>query len=173
MILFPAQLAALGSEAETINSYSESNYDTDNGMSADGFTQRGQALNLSKSQVITGLKFYFKKKGTPTGNVVAKIYKTTGTVGTDAKPTGTALATSDTLDISTLTTSYILHEFEFVDLPLLSSGDFAFAIEYPDGDVSNRLKVEADGSSPTADGNIFNNDAGVNTFACCFYLYGY
>lgn len=40
--------------------------------------------------------------GTITGNIFAKIYAITGTSGSSAIPTGSALATSDAIDVSTI-----------------------------------------------------------------------
>ena len=174
MILFPVNLAALGSIPAVIDSYSESNYDTVGGTYGGEIAQRGEAITLAEAQTITSLKFYLAKFHSPTGNIVTKIYKTSGTVGTDAVPTGTAIATSNTLDISTLSTDFALSEFEFDSPILLPADDYALAIEYSGGDVSNRLSVGIDCSSPTYSGNIFNDVPGYSTdYACCFYLYGY
>ena len=48
------------------------------------------------------------KNGSPTGNLYAKIYAETHATayGTDSLPTGTALATSDAFDGSTLSSVY-------------------------------------------------------------------
>ena len=72
------------------------------------FTCSVAGYNLSSA------KFYLQKVGTPVGNLVAILYAVTGTYGTDnCKPTGIALATSNTVAMGGLSTSWTLTEFTF------------------------------------------------------------
>lgn len=78
-----------------------------------------------------------RKQGSPTGNVYARLYAdATGT------PTGSHIAESKPIDITTLTTSFADVDFEFEDEYTLAAIDYHIAIEYSGGDSSNRLEVE-------------------------------
>jgi len=50
---------------------------------------------------LTALRLFCDKDGAPTGNGYAKLYAHSGTFGTSSVPTGSALATSDAIDVST------------------------------------------------------------------------
>jgi uncharacterized protein YjbI with pentapeptide repeats len=115
-----------------------------------------------KNAKFTSCKWNINKASTPTGNAVAKIYAISGTPGTNAIPTGTALATSDNFDVSTLTTSYVLTTFTFsgANIIRLSEGTtYALTIEYSGGSASNVVTPE--GSS----GDLYSgqNSATMNT----------
>jgi len=74
----------------------------------------GQAVTIGTSYVkLSKCTFNMIRGGNPTGNVRAKLYASTGTVGINAIPTGTVLATSNTLDISTISTSSADYNFIF------------------------------------------------------------
>lgn len=78
-----------------------------------GITGKGQAFNASQNATITGVSFRLKKIGTPAATTMtAKLYSTTGTYGSSARP-NTLLATSDTINVSTLTTSYATSTLTF------------------------------------------------------------
>ena len=62
----------------------------------------GQAFTPGLSSFIRSARFYLSKDGSPTGTIVSKLYATTGPAGS-AAPTGSALATSAGLDVSTFT----------------------------------------------------------------------
>lgn len=62
---------------------------------------------------ITLVMFRLKKEGSPTGNAHAVLYVMSGTYGVDGLPTGSALATSDDFDVSTLTDSVVWYDFTF------------------------------------------------------------
>lgn len=82
--------------------------------------------------------FSIRKQGSPTGNIVAKLYANSG-----GAPTGTALATSNNVAIADLTTSFADVDFEFEDeYTLVASTEYHISIEYSGGDSSNRLEVE-------------------------------
>ena len=89
---------------------------------------------------------YLKKTGSPTGNVTLVLCTLNGSY----RPL-TTLATSDTiLDISTLTTSYELFDFEFLgnNQPLLTDGvKYGWYVVYTNGDASNNLNVGMDSTN--------------------------
>ncbi len=122
----------------------------------------GNGTIIGVAQSITGAggvmsraRFILSKTLAPTGNAVAKIYAHSGTFGTSSIPTGTALATSKTLDVTTLTTTLALIELEFEDeFTLVSATKYVLTLEYSGGDASNFVNIGTDTSSPTHGGNF-------------------
>ena len=115
----------------------------------------GTLLYKARSQSFTGkagdiVSCTFSLKintGSPTGNITAKLYAHTGTYGVSSSPTGAALATSDVVDIETLTTSYELITFNFTgaeQYTLVKDTKYCIAVEFTGGDNSNTLGVGAD-----------------------------
>jgi len=74
---------------------------------------RGQSFTASVGGKISQAVFYLLSTDGTTGNIYAKLYNLTGTYGTDSKPTGSALATSDAYDASGLTGSRQAITFNF------------------------------------------------------------
>lgn len=159
-----------------VDFYSESNTDFNlttrggaNTRQAQSFT--GDGSNLQKAT------FWLKKVLSPTGNITAKIYAHSGTFGTSSVATGTAIATSDTVDISTLSTSYALVDFTFSgaeQITLTNATNYVVSVEYTGGDASNYLHVGCDQTSVTHSGNFTQWNGGwiaYNTYDVCFYVY--
>ena len=114
-----------------------------------------------------------------TGNCYCEIYNATGTVGTDAKGTGTALAISEAQDVSTWSTAsglsgYTWTYFDFATPVTLAAGDYVFVF---DSDTSNDLYFRAENyGSQTS--NLTNRDAssvwtGSNTYFQNFVMKGH
>ncbi|MHA2265770.1 MAG: hypothetical protein ACXAEN_25550, partial [Candidatus Thorarchaeota archaeon] len=91
-----------------------------------------------------------RKQGSPTGNMYAKIYASTGTMGTNATPTGSVLATSQAVDVSGISTdsgNYDWGEwrqFIFVadqQITLTNGVDYFISFEYEDADASNYIEI--------------------------------
>ena len=160
-----------------IDSYSEANQDGDVGQYSGSNEHSGQTITLGSNYTITKIKFYLKKLESPTGNMYAKIYASTGTVGSTATPTGNALATSPALDVSTLNTNYALITFTFSPGYAASAGDICILTEYVGGDASNYVCSGRDGSSPSHAGNFFRSENipgnynAYSTLDSIFYLY--
>jgi hypothetical protein len=117
----------------------------------------GQAFTLSATAIISKVAFNLKRLGSPTGNAQAFLYAATGTVGSSAMPTGSALASSNTVDISAISTSYTLIDFTFSSPYTASSGDYCVVFRYATGtDSSNMIKnyLDANGSDS---GNAFRS----------------
>jgi len=147
-----------------VDSYSEANfvagsftglYDTTTShtyAAGQSFTGNGGILN--------SCKFYLSRYGAPTGYAVAKIYALTGTFGTNSKPTGAALATSDSLDISGVPAyaNFGLATFTFsgANKIILTNGTkYVVVIEYSSGSYyANGLLVAWDGRPGTHAGNV-------------------
>jgi len=123
---------------QVIDKYPESNYVTNDGIevlhpsAVGGHSARGQVFTSNDTHVIGAAQFYIRKYNTPTRGLVAKLYKTTGTVGVNATSTGSALAASDTLPMANVTTSFKLHTFNFTgvnQITLNNSQNYALVIE--------------------------------------------
>src|SRR4051794_23390494 len=96
--------------ATLIDSYSETN------KSNISFVYTANYLGQSftgTGLAIGSAQWYMRKSGSPSGNLVAKIYAHSGTYGTNSLPTGVALATSDVVNSTTLPTSFTLVTFTF------------------------------------------------------------
>jgi hypothetical protein len=165
--------------ATIIDSYSEENQD---GSGIISNTVGQSFTNNSGSIQLDSCKFYLKKggiSGSPTGNAVAKIYAHSGTYGTSSVPTGSALATSDNFDVSTLSGSFGLATFNFSGsnrIQLNDSTYYCVLIEYTNGDEFDYVENGHDESSPSHSGNQFYGSEGdwtaQNAVDVCFYVYG-
>ncbi len=160
-----------------VDSYSESNKDDNNGLSSVDLQGQSQSFANAASIPLSSAKFYLAKVGSPVGTAVAKLYALTGTHGTDAKPTGAALATSATYNVASLGGANALVEFTFDGAyTMAASTNYCIAVEYGGGDGSNRVIVGIDGSSPSHGGNPATLSGGTWTGTAvhdaCFYVYG-
>lgn len=161
------------------DSYSETNQSGQAETSSE-YTAIGQSFTADTTTKIFQCKFYLKKDNLPTGTAVAKLYAHTGTYGTDGKPTGGVLATSDPYTVSDLTTSFQLITFTFtgVNRYEMSAGTYyCIVVDYTAGDNSNHLCFGSDLSAPSHDGNLleYSNVSGWNgngSYDLCFYVYG-
>jgi hypothetical protein len=139
--------------AVLMDSYADTNQDTDQTLGNGTINGVGQSFT-GNGDVVTAADFYLKKSGTPTGNATVRIYAHSGTFGTSSVPTGAALVSSETLDVSTLTTLYQHITFKFLDdFTAVNTTKYVVAIEYSGGDGSNFVQVGTDGSAPTHGGN--------------------
>lgn len=122
----------------------------------------GQAQSFSNGvvpQYLTRVKVKLRKVGAPTGNLVAKLYDHSGSFGSSSIPTGAALATSNNLDIATLTTSYLEYELAFpTPYLMLASTNYCIAFERAIIDGSNYIELDGD-STGTHAGNRSQNVA--------------
>ena len=132
-----------------------------------------------KSAKLKNCKWYAKKYGNPTGDIIAKLYAHSGTYGVSSIPTGEPLATSNPIDITTLTEFFKLITFSFEgaeQYELVEGTYYCISIEYSGGDSSNHLKLGRSISSPTHSGNrAFYNDSWyfMPTHDFIFYVYAY
>ncbi len=166
--------------ATLIDSYSETNQSADYHIDSAETLKCGQVFH-GVTDKLGSAKFYLKKSGSPTGNAVFTLYAVTGIFGLTAVPTGSALGTSATFDVSTLTTSYQLINLTFSGAQQynMSSGtDYWIGIEYSGGDASNRVDLGHDNTAPTHPGDLAILYSDLNYYAyasgvdaCCFYVY--
>ena len=171
------QISMLEPETDQlVDSYGSENVNAGQALYSGSVVGAGQSFTPSKDMIAGWAKFWLKKVGAPTGNVVAKLYRATGAVGVNAIPSGSPLATSVPLSIATLTTSYLAYYFMFINPPILGINDpHVVTCEYSGGDASNCLYVGCDTSAPTHAGNyshltgaVWTEDA---TIDMTFWLY--
>ena len=139
--------------AVLVDSYSESNYSGSDWWFGET-TQVAQSFNASIARNINSAKFYLRKVGTPTGNIVVKLYAHSGTYGTSSVPTGAALATSDAIVASSLSTSYALVPFTFsTPYSLVLNTKYVISCVYENGTETDLVQLGDDGDSPSHGGN--------------------
>ena len=138
----------------------------------------GEAFTIPTSaKTITGAKFYLKKSGSPTGNATFQVYAATGTIGTNATPTGAALGTSGNLDLTTVTTSFALYELTFgTPIDVTGGSDYCVVMVNPASGVDSGNYPIVGYTGNTHAGNLthFWNTAWASNSSLdvAFYLYG-
>lgn len=136
-----------------LDTYPESNRDAIDGLSASYTTRHAQSF-MAIAGDLDRIAVYIGKGGSPTGNVYAKVYAHTGSYGLSGVPTGSPLATSDAIDVTTITSAGMLtFMFSGAERIALTAQSYCLSIEYTGGDGSNYLYTGTDISTPTHDGN--------------------
>lgn len=140
------------SSASPVESYqgATGNYVT---MYSGSVVKAAECLTLDDNYSIGSVEFLMQKTGSPSGNVTATLYATTGTVGADATPTGSALATSDPIAATSLPASMDTVSFTFSTPYSASAGDIAVALEYSGGDNANAVRAAIKNPPTGYDGN--------------------
>jgi hypothetical protein len=169
--------------ADILDSYAESNY---SGISygISGYSSHwksaGQSFALVEGKPITSCRFYLSSYGTITGYCYAKIYAHTGTWGQNGKPTGDALAVSDTVRVSKIGESFSFVRFNFYGVNQFTPNDkvpYVIAFEYTvNNGSSNRVQIGIDSSTPSHSGNLSYKEVNWNTLFpmendLIFYIY--
>jgi hypothetical protein len=158
------------------DSYSEDNQDIDFPLGYLNYSGVGQTF-IGDGRPIKAVRFYMQKNGSPTGTLTAKIYNITGTYGTNARPTGTPLAVSYSIDASTLSDSFQLVTFIFPTPYTTTNGAYyAVTCETDISSSTNNVLVAYDATSPTHSGNLCYRSGNTwysdNTADLCFYVSG-
>lgn len=162
--------------AVLIDSYSETNVNFFYAVySTSAIVQIGQSFTGDGIN-LTSCKLYLKKEGSPTGNVYIKLYAHTGTFGETGTPSGSALATSDPINITTVGASAALHEFTFSgaqQYTMTSGTKYFLVVEFAG---ASNLRVGGDVSSSAHAGNMatYNGSTWVGHEGqdLAFYVYG-
>jgi hypothetical protein len=105
----------------------------------------GQVFTATRTGNITSVTFIMSKFGSPTGNAYARLYAITGTVGSTAVPTGSLLADSDALDVSTLSTTEGPVTFTFSggnQYSMTSGTSYGIHVRYSAGSSANNVKIK-------------------------------
>ncbi len=141
----------------------------------------GQAFANTNAVMLLYCTFNLKRTGSPAGNITAYLYASTGTYGTDAKPTGAALATSDPVVCTTISNAgYVDVVFLFTganQITLSANTKYCIVVSHPSGDASNYISHAIDATNPGHAGNYCFSSDGVNWFGdnsadIPFYVYG-
>lgn len=161
-------------ENNAIDEYGIENRSTSQTLASDSNNGFGQSFTGDGSDTDT-VFFALAKQGSPTGNAVAKVYAHSGTFGTSSIPTGAALATSNNLDVASLTTSFSMVGLQFTT-PFITVKDtkYCVVIEYSGGAGGDLLLVGNDNTSSTHSGNTVRLASGTwnahSTQDCIFSL---
>jgi hypothetical protein len=94
----------------------------------------GQTYHNENSITLDSCSFYLRDYTNSVSDIRVKVYAHTGTFGTDGKPTGSVLATSDDVSISQLSTSFGWIDFEFSGsdrINLSQDTSYCFILECP------------------------------------------
>ena len=142
--------------ATTADSYSEANQNATQALGNGTIVGIAQSFTNASSAVLSNARFYLSKTLVPTGTATAKLYAIGSAIGGgDDIPTGTALATSQTVNVANLTGALTLTQFPFTDqYTLAASTDYVITLEYSGGDSTNYVNVGTDTSAPTHTGNF-------------------
>lgn len=162
-----------------IDTYSESNQSTSQSVRSGLVIIDGQAFTATGLLLASAI-FNLSRDGSPTGNCYARIYTHSGTYGTSSVGTGSPLAESDPIDVTTISASptFTLTTFTFSGanrIYLVKDTPYIIAFNFEGGSSGNDINVGIDAISPTHGGNrTFFNSAwnAVSTSDSCFYIYG-
>lgn len=159
-----------------IDSYNETNYSNYANLGAtQAYDAGGQAFTATASY-ISLVKFYLTGSASVSGTMTAKLYASTGTYGTSAVPTGSALATSSVASVASLSTSPALINFSFDGTYRMVEGTKYIIVLDCSGVSAGSVGFGLDTSSPTHSGNeslhtgVWTADANVDAI---FYVYGF
>ena len=142
----------------------ENNAETGDDWIVDDASMLGIGTEFSardNAQLLTEARFWLKVgAGTPTGDMYCELYDSDD--ASPAAPTGSLLATSETLDVNRLTASYQETIFRFNDgYSLVADQEYFIIIRHPDGAVGDY--IEADGDTTSGDdGNYAYDDGSWN-----------
>lgn len=177
--------ASVSKSLVIVDSYSEIKTTTDStNIHSANITRIGETFSNVNASILDSCKFYLSKLGSPTGTATAKLYAITGSYGVNATPTGSALATSDTFDISTLTSGRQLITFNFTNanrVTLSAATHYAILLDANSvtGDGVNFVQMGDDGTTASQSGELVWTTDNVNysrlagtSFATAFYVYG-
>lgn len=162
-----------------LDSYSEANQDDALPISASIYKGAGQSFTVGTTLPLYSAVFYLWKTGSPTGNAYAKIYSMAGTYGTNATPTGSPLATSDPLDVTSVTSTPTLYTLTFSGnnrITMSSGSRYVVTFEFAGGNGSNFIVLGAQSWMPAHSGNTSymagSSWTGDNSYDTIFYVYG-
>lgn len=162
-----------------VDSYSETNDDNPLAVSNENSLAVSQAFHVTDGGNLVQATFYLRNLFGLTGDSFAKLYALTGSFGTDAAPTGSALATSGSVAVGGIPASLTLIDFMFSggnQYALQAGTDYCIVFEFTGGDGSHFMQIGRDVSSPSHAGNgATTNDnsawVGASSYDIPFYVY--
>ena len=138
-----------------VDSYPESNYGIYSYFTAGFLTASGQSFTGNGGR-LNKTTFYLNRGATGTGTLVSKVYAHAGTFGGASTPTGTALATSGSINIAGLNSSFTLVDFTFTGaekIMLTNETKFVVTLESTEAS-SNAVAYAFDGTDNSHPGNL-------------------
>jgi len=138
-------------------------------------TTTGQSFSCNVDTLLNSCVFQISKVGSPTGNITAVLYAHTGVYGTSSKPTGTVLATSDPIDISTISTTKTNVTFTFsgVNKYPLTTNKYVILLKYSGTTSLNIWYLTGNGASGNSSYNTAPTTwASLSGFDYLFFVYG-
>jgi hypothetical protein len=165
-----------------IDSYPEGNYDTYANLAPypNAFDQgRGQAITLTNDSDISRIVFFLKRVNNPEGTLKAVIQPATGTVGTNAVPTGNPLAESNEVLCSNIPAdNFGLVSFVFDPPYSVPAGDITFYLDTGEATFNgdDAIYFGCDSTGTHAGNYLGTTDGGTTWFSnssmdAIFYLY--
>jgi len=127
--------------SDTLVAYFSGTNDTNLTLNYTGDISGGTTFTPNASGKLTSIKLLLRKNQSPTTNMTITIYAMTGTYGTNGKPTGSVLATSDAISSSSLSTTLTSTEFAFSganQIDLTSGTHYCLSLNFYDSGGSTR-----------------------------------
>jgi hypothetical protein len=140
------------------DTYATGNQDTDQEV-GDGTTNAAGQSFAGDDASIRNAVLWLQAVASPTGFATCSIYASTGT-DPNRTPTGSAIITSDPVDVETIGATYEAVTFTFNDYFIIESGTTYFVVLEYEGDAVNYLEW---GTDTSAAGHASNNFAVYTT----------
>jgi hypothetical protein len=141
----------------------------------------GQTFSCDVNCLFSHCKFYLKKTTGGTGTITARLYAMTGTYGTTGKPTGTPIAETSAINISSLSDSvWALTDFVFSSGTLNGIAGTKYCIVLYSTNANSVYMAQHDTDPSISgyhNGNAFELSNGITWQElpgkdCIFYVYG-
>lgn len=152
-------------EAQVIDSYvanpSASVYFA---MADASFTVGQSFTSLPDITTLISAQFYLKKLGVVAGSITAIVKAHSGVYGTSSLPDGVAVATSDAVDVATITADFASITFNFSggnQIHLAENTHYTIELSYGGASAGNEIHVAASSDNGGHDGNAFYSVAAV------------
>ena len=117
----------------------------------------GQSFNVAtNSYTLDSIAFRLLRVGSPTGTCHVDVYKHAGTYGTSSVGTGSPLAASDTIALSSISTSLNAYTFTFTGtnkIALAAGTNYVFVVAGTANNASNYIRTRIDTATLDHSGN--------------------
>lgn len=130
-------------------------------------SEEGECFQLVQKAKLVKVQYDLQRAGDPFGSMGAFIFQTTGTLGSNCTPTGSALVASSEIQPGSLSTSRTIVDFPFGSFTL-TPGTYAISLRAISGtwDGSNLVRFRRDSTSTySGNGYLFYSSAYSTTGA--------
>lgn len=171
-------LIQTGTGGAIIDSYSETNQNATLLIDGSTFNKGIVGQSITGTGVAVGAAQFYLMQAGATGTLTAKIYAHTGTFGTSSLTSGAALAVSNAVNVTTISSSLSLVTFTFSganQITLTNGTNYVLAIDATA--AAGGTSIGVDTTSPTHAGNESEANSGSSTTTAnagtdvCFYIY--